>query len=336
MVKLATWSIHVPHGEDGSQQGEPQSVGRSHIGREKHLEDWIVNDVTLIGEGFTLVGRQVSIDDGRLDLLAVDSRDRWVVIEIKPEKLKSGALAQALYYAASLARLDADELYRKLDPDLGKFGDAETLSARVKQQLDGERGEREIALLLVGTGIHPGLERMNEFLGRFGIPVGVVNFEVFELEGGPKLLIREVIDEPTKPASLGHGYTVEAISGLAHDAGVGEQFDSFVNMSKEVGLAVRPNKVSVTIAPLADRRRFLMWAGPHTGKSGGELGIWVNPKAFLEWFPCIDEKAIEDMLGRSEDGEYLAGEKLIERLEQIKVFLTKHSKHFPQPETHEA
>ena len=52
--------------------------------------------MTLIGEGLTLVGRQVSIDDGRLDLLAIDSRDHWVVIEIKPGMLDSGALAQAL------------------------------------------------------------------------------------------------------------------------------------------------------------------------------------------------------------------------------------------------
>jgi len=65
-----------------------------------HLEDWIVNDVTLIGEGYSLVGRQVSIYDGRLDLLAIDSRDRWLVIEIKTRRLDSGALGQALYYAS--------------------------------------------------------------------------------------------------------------------------------------------------------------------------------------------------------------------------------------------
>ena len=108
MTKLAAWRIDT---QGGSQQPEPQKVGRSRIELERHLEDWIVNDVTLIGEGLTLVGRQVSIDDGRLDLLAIDSRDRWLVIEIKPGILDSGALAQALYYASSLARLDTDELY---------------------------------------------------------------------------------------------------------------------------------------------------------------------------------------------------------------------------------
>ena len=69
----------------------------------------------------------------------------------------------------------------------------------MKQQLDGEGEEREIAVLLVGAGIHSGLERMNEFLGRFGVPISVVSFEVFELDGGPQLLIREVVDEPPEP-----------------------------------------------------------------------------------------------------------------------------------------
>ena len=69
----------------------------------------------------------------------------------------------------------------------------------MKQQLAGEPDEREIAVLLVGAGTHAGLERMNEFLARFGVPISVVSFEVFELEGGPRLLIREVVDEPTKP-----------------------------------------------------------------------------------------------------------------------------------------
>ena len=38
-----------------------------------HFEDWIVNDVTLTGEGYTLVGRQVSVHDGRLDLVGVET-----------------------------------------------------------------------------------------------------------------------------------------------------------------------------------------------------------------------------------------------------------------------
>ena len=160
MTKLAAWSMEARDGEGALQRPKPTRVDRSHIALERHLEDWIASDMTLIAEGLTLVGRQVTTDDWRLDLLAIDAQDRWVVIEIKPRTLDSGALAQALYYAASL---DADELFGKLEARLGDFGDPEQLSASVKQQQEGEGERREIAVLLVGAGIHPGLERMNEF-----------------------------------------------------------------------------------------------------------------------------------------------------------------------------
>ena len=322
MAKLTAWSIEGQLAEGASQQLEPKRIGRSHIGLERHLEDWIANDVTLIAEGLTLVGRQISIDDERLDLLAIDSQDRWVVIEIKPGVLDSGALAQALYYASSIARLDADELYGKLEPCLSDFGDAERLSASVKQQLAGEEEGREIAVLLVGAGIHSGLERMNEFLGRFGVPISIVSFEVFELDGGPQLLIREVVDEPAKPAPPRRRLTVEAIRRWAVDAGVGRQFDRFVNMAQAAGLAVQPQRASVRIAPLTNRTRFLITAQPRAGGSGGELGIWVGPKQFAEFFPHVNEEDAIDALGRYDDGAFLAGEALDKRLDRIEQFLT--------------
>ena len=328
MTKLAAWSIDTKGGEDGSPPPQPQRIARSHIGLERYLEDWIVNDVTLIGEGYTLVGRQVSIYDGRLDLLAIDSRDRWLVIEIKPGRLDSGALGQALYYASSLARLDADELRGKLEPDLAKFGDRKTLSEKVKQQLAQEGEEREIAVLLVGAGVHSGLERMNEFLARFDVPIGVVSFEVFKLDDGPQLLIREVVDEPTEP-DRPNRYTVEAIRAYAEEVGVRKQFDRFVKMSEQAGLPVQPQRASVRVAPPANRTRFLMYAGPRTSASGGELGIWVGPGRFAEWFPHIDEDKAVAALGRYDDGGYLAGRALDDRLEQIERFLTEH---FPPPD----
>lgn len=329
MAKLAAWSIVAQGDEGGSQPPAPQKVPRSHIGLERHLEDWIVNDITLIGEGYTLVGRQVTIDDGRLDLLAIDSQDRWLVIEIKPGRLDSGALQQALYYASSLARLDADELYEKIEADLHTFGDKETLSGKVKQQLADEGEEREIAMLLVGAGIHVGLERMHEFLARFRIPIGIVSFEVFTLADGPQLLIREVVNEPTKPPVPKPTYTVEAIRVLAEKVGVRQQFDRFVEMSERAGLPVQPQAASVRIAPPANRTRFLMYAGPRAGANGGELGIWVGPSRFVEWFPDLDEGEVVAALGKYEDGAYLAGDKLNDRLNQIERFLKEH---FPRPD----
>ena len=325
MARLAAWSI-----DGGNAEKAPQELGRSHVGLEKNLEDWIAQDTALAAEGLTLVGGQVRIDDGQLDLLGIDSQDRWVVIEVKAGVLDSGALHQALYYASSLARLDAAELYGKLEPGLDKFGDREALSARVKQQLADEAEEREIAVMVVGAGIHPGLERMSEFLGRFGVPIGIVSFEVFELDGGPRLLVREAVDEPAPPPAPCRRLTVEAIRSQAVDAGVEEQFDRFVNMARSAGLPVQPQRASVRIAPPADRRRFLMYAQPRSGEGGGGLYIEVGPKQFVEFFPDLDEQEVAEALAPGGVRWWTAGGKeLDELLDRIQRFLTDK---FPKPD----
>lgn len=322
MRKLAAWSIDPQSGENAAQLVLPQRVGRSHVGLERQLEDWIVNDVTLIAEGLTLVGRQIVLDDGRLDLLAIDSQDRWVVIEVKPGLLYAGALTQALYYASSLARLSPDEILGKLESGLGAFGDANRLLETVKQQLEGEEEGREIAVMLVGAGIHPGLERMNEFLGGFGVPIRVVSFDVFEVDGGPKLLVREVVEEPPAPPAPRRRLTVERIRRRAVDVGVGAQFDRFVEIAKAAGLAVQPQRASVRIAPPTNRTRFLMYASPRAGAAGGELRIHVSGKALAEFFPeQVDEREASKAL-RGFSGRQVGGEALDEILAGIERFLT--------------
>ena len=318
MSRLGVWSIAGQVAEEGLEQPEPRAVARSAIGLERHLEDWIAKDVTLIAEGLTLVGRQVSIHDGRLDLLAIDVQDRWVVIEVKPGVLDSGALAQALYYASSIASLGSKELLEKLEHRLGDFGDPERLSTKVRQQLDGDGEKREIAVLLVGAGIHPGLERVRDFLGGFGVPISVVSFEVFELEGGPMLLIREVVEESIQPSGPGPRYTVEAIREMAVEQGVVAQFNRFERMSKDAGLAVQPQGASIRIAPPADHRRFLMYASPH---SGG-MTVYTGPGEFAEFFPVTGEEATQ-ALGRDTEDGFLAGTALEERLDRIEQFLAE-------------
>ena len=322
MAKLAAWTIDRQLDEDAARQSAPRKVERSHIGLETHFEDWIASDVTLIGEGLTLVGRQVRIDDGILDLLAIDTQDRWVVIEIKSGTLHSGALTQALYYASSIASLDGAELKAKLEPCLGSFGDAAQLSERLDRQLAGEEEGREIAVLLVGAGIHPGLERMNEFLGRFAVPIGVVSFEVFELDDGPQLLIREVVDEPARPSSPPRHFTVDAVRQRAVDAGVGRQFDRFVGIAEATGLKVKPNKLSVSIVPPANRTRMLIWAYPLASDGAGQLNFEVSPATFAEFFPHIDEREAADALSDLHK-VYAGGDGLDALLDRIERFLTE-------------
>lgn len=333
MSKLAVWSIKELTGENGAETAEPKRVGRSNVGLERWLEDWIVKDVSLIGEGLTLVGRQVSIHDGRLDLLAIDSNDRWVVIEVKPDTLGYGSLTQALYYASSLAYLSADELLEKLRGKgrLEEFGDPNELSRKLRQHLDNEGERRDIALMVVGAGISASLQRTTEFLGRFGIPIEIVSFEVFRPDNGPKLLVREVIEEPDETPAPRRKLTVEAIRNWANETGVVEEFDRFVRMSRKASLAVQPQRASIRIAPPQNRTRFLMYARPWTDANSTGLWISVGGGQFVEFFSeRINEQQAEAI---SCDDYFAKGTALDQRLNEIEAFLNEH---FPNTDVNEA
>ena len=121
MTNRAGWRIDESGSSHPDQAPLLSAVEQSHLGvSEEQLESWIAADAKLIGGGLTIVGRQVRIDDGILDLLAIDARDRWVVIELKAGRLEDAALHQALGYASSLARLSADGPAREA-PGLVKF-----------------------------------------------------------------------------------------------------------------------------------------------------------------------------------------------------------------------
>ena len=120
--------------------------------------------------------------------------------------------------------------------------------------------------------------------------IDVVSFEVFELAGGPRLLIREVTEEHADVSSRPRPErSVEAIRQRAAAERVLEPFDRFIGMSEDAGLFVRPYKLSVMVTPPGHHGRFLMYATPRAG------GIHINagPDAFAEFFHVSEQEAVD-------------------------------------------
>ncbi len=67
---------------------------------EKLLEDYLEKQVQILEKGLKLVknGRQYPTEIGRIDLLAIDSNGRYVVIELKKDKLEDKVMGQTLRY----------------------------------------------------------------------------------------------------------------------------------------------------------------------------------------------------------------------------------------------
>ena len=128
---------------------------------EQNLEDWIEREPGLLQTGLTIVGRQVGLEGGRLDLLARDTQAGWVVIEIKSGDLRRETIAQALDYASCIATMPHDELKQKVNEYLSQRPEPQKRS--LGPPLDAEEAAsevRDVAIFVVGTGRAPGLENL--------------------------------------------------------------------------------------------------------------------------------------------------------------------------------
>jgi len=70
------------------------------ISMERDLQSFLLNDLNQVERGLKLYdnGKEFSIDVGRIDILAIDKNNNFVVIELKAGKAKDDAIGQLLGY----------------------------------------------------------------------------------------------------------------------------------------------------------------------------------------------------------------------------------------------
>lgn len=287
MQKVGVWEI---------SNGEPHKIQESSVISEQDLEEWIESDPDLLQVGLTIVGRQIDVEGGRLDLLALDPQGRWVVIEIKRGMLRRETVAQVLDYASCLATLPVEELQQKVDAYLRPRN-------RSLQTLLGERDAqdalaletREILLFVVGAGKAFGLDRMVSFLSdRYRMPISLVSFDVFTLMDGQQILARELTEPDTTGTtptrtSQERTSTVEQLCILADQNSIGHSFRAILEVAEQYGLYARTYKSSIMYTSPANRSRmlFTVWSKPTAHK----MKLYVSPKAFAEFYPVSQEEA---------------------------------------------
>ncbi len=283
-MRVAAWRI-----EDGSPvRTQPSSVQFEHL-----LESWIESDPELVGQGLRIVGRQLRLEAGRLDLLAVDPAGRWVVIEIKAGALYRETIAQALDYASSLAALSEDRLRSEVGDYLCRTGALDTTQTLDQLfELGADTGAREIGVMVVGTGTDPALERVARYLTEtYGVPIRAVAFEVLDLGEGQQLLLREVTESDELPEAARSPSSVASVLEIADGVGAGQAMRTVLEAAERNGLYARAYKRSVMITPPSNKTRmlFTMWA-----QRGGNL--YSSGEAFSEFFP-LTEAVVREAIG---------------------------------------
>ena len=275
---------------------KPKRLDSASIGLEKHLEDWIEADSSLLQSGLVIVARQMAVEGGVIDLLAIDTQGRWIVIEIKRGQLDRDTVAQVQDYESCIATIPTNELITKTNSYLKPRGLTiqrllEERSADDAIDLDS----RDIEMVVVGVGKMPGLDRMaNRLSNQYQMPLSIVSFEAVKGDNNQILLVRELVEpdyslDPKPPKTSTVEERCEEICSLADKAGVGDSFREILSIANELGLYTRPYKKSIMYTPSSQRNRmlFTVWAE----KKNNGLRIFVRPSIFAEFYPISEEEA---------------------------------------------
>lgn len=165
---------------------------------EEHLEDWIVEHPSLLGEPLLIIGRQVLIPDtrDRLDVLALDPSGNAVIIELKRGALTDPVDVQALRYASYIAKWTFDDFESQARNFRSEIGNADfNFNALYESFCEDEVGGEDIPtpnqdqrIIIVGAAVREKLGSVALWLRDHHIDITVIEVSAYKQDD--RLLIQ--------------------------------------------------------------------------------------------------------------------------------------------------
>jgi hypothetical protein len=178
-----------------------EEVEASSLDAEKDLEDWLVDDISILSERLLVIGRQVETDfGGELDLLCLDPAGDLVIVELKRDRTPRQVVAQALDYASWVVDLGGDDIEDQAQEFSELRGDSleEAFRDVFGRALPDVINESH-KILIVGSEIDAHSERIIEYLSdEHGVNINAATFQYFDDEKAGRLLSRVFLIEPGK------------------------------------------------------------------------------------------------------------------------------------------
>lgn len=227
-----------------------------------------------------------------------------MLVEIKRGAVRRETITQALDYASAIAEMPLDELQRKVDEYFRSRGTAETLERLMQERqggLDTDGEFRIVDIIVVGTARDSGLDRIVNYLSRSDFQITVVAFEVFDVESGRRVLVRELTEADAPRTPMTKTFTVDRVLARADEKGVGAIARPIHELATRLGLYARPWKTSISYTPPANRSRTLVTAWTDRSRDAGGIWVYVSANAFQEFYG-VDPAQVLSSFDLSQDG----------------------------------
>jgi len=195
---------------------------------EDELEDYIFRDVTILNDGWMIIGRQVATDFGKfIDLLAVDETGTLIVIELKKDQTPREVVAQAIDYAAWVEGLTSDRIAEIFETFVTRYRSelfGKTLDEVFRERFGSDLPEDDLnaahQIVVVAARLDNSTERIVQYLADRDIAINIAFFRVF-VDGDHQLLSRAWFIDPTGADEA------TRIPKAAHSKWNGEYYASF-------------------------------------------------------------------------------------------------------------
>ena len=266
MLESKVWKVD----SDRLAQLEP-----SRLDEERRLEDWLCHDIGLLSDQLMVIGRQIGVSGGTIDLLAVDEEANLVVVELKRDRTPRDVVAQTLDYASSVQDFGREEVERHARDFLGTEFD-EAFARRFGHEAPEAVNGRH-RMYIVASSLDSATRRIVEYLSRVhGVDINAATFSYFNTEQGEFLVRSTLLDEDevtvratkrTPPASE------EELREVAEENGVDELWDIVISSFGRIAKKKRTQTTLYFSKRLDEGDRAVLSVLP--GMSSAERGLAV-------------------------------------------------------------
>ena len=240
---------------------------------ERRLEDWLCHDIGLLSDQLLVIGRQIDVSGGTIDLLAVDEEANLLIVELKRDRTPRDVVAQTLDYASSIQDFGREEVERHARDFLGTEFD-EAFERRFGHEAPEVVNGRH-RIYIVASSLDSATRRIVEYLSRVhGVDINAATFSYFNTEQG-EFLVRSMLldEEEVTIKATKRSLREKALRQVAVDRGVDELWDIAISGFGRIAKKKRTQTTLYFQKRLDEGYRAVLSVLP--GMSSAERGLAV-------------------------------------------------------------